>query len=188
MELISPTGFWRGRQTLAHQRAESLERWLVSYLEPYKEGPIYDFGCGLGHYLSALESAGFENLTGFEGEVPASRFFERVLPQDLTKPFKVEKPGVVLLLEVGEHVPPQYETQLLRNVSDACSGLLVLSWALRGQGGDGHFNEMSNEEVVEKLKVFGFALQEDDTQQVRGLDFRNAWWFRNTLMIFKRKI
>lgn len=183
--LIAPTGFWYGPEAAAHHACDKgLAEWLAGYLDPKRQ--VYDFGCGLGTYLAVLRDHGFRFLVGYDGAVLPRRDFGTVLPQDLTQPFRVV-PGDVVCLEVAEHVPAEFESTLLDNICGAVEpgGKLVLSWAVRGQGGAGHVNCRNNDEVLSLIHARGFDIDNTATLAARAA-VSNLDWFRNTLMVFTK--
>lgn len=185
---ISNTGFWDGENAHKHHvHSPKLAKWISDLLFP-KNKRIYDFGCGMGEYLKQLDRDGFTNLVGFEGDPPAQKVFDGIFQQDLTKPISeaFADKGDVIMLEVGEHVPQEFESALIDNVSRLCRGYLVLSWAVPGQDGYGHVNCKSNEDVIEMLRLKGFVYLPTLTEEARANVDDNAPWFRNTLMIFHK--
>ena len=57
MSEISKTGFWSGNTAHNHHvHCANLANWIANYLNDYKDSPLYDFGCGMGDYLSAFKS------------------------------------------------------------------------------------------------------------------------------------
>lgn len=190
MTKIRATGFW-DEQNPVHTVSHTLSNWIINYLQEEKEKPIYDFGTGKGQYLKLLKEAGFTNLTGYEGRVPDVKEFDNILQQDLTHPFTVPVKGTVVFLEVAEHIPARYENAMLTNVANACETHLISSWAVRGQGGDGHFNELNNEEAIERITRKGFTYLPEETASAREVIIydhtKDCCWFKNTLLIFKRK-
>ena len=44
-------------------------------------------------------------------------------------------------LEVGEHLPKEFEDIFINNLDNNNNYGIVLSWAIKGQGGYGHYNE-----------------------------------------------
>jgi len=188
---ISNTGYWSGDNAHNHhvhspKLAEWISKGLFGFGDTSKHYRIYDFGAGLGEYLKQLDKDGFTNLVGFEGDPPVQKVFDGIFQQDLTKPISeaFADKGHVILLEVGEHIPQEFENLLIDNVSRLCRGYLVLSWAVPGQDGYGHVNCKTNEEVIEMLKEKGFLFLEGLTREARQNVDDNAPWFRNTLMIF----
>ena len=183
---IAPTGYWAGNTAhLHHMWSPPLAAWIAEHLHGQEYMPLYDLGCGLGSYMAALRDRGFREVTGFEGEVPAHAACDNIVTQDLTLPFRVGAPGNVICLEVAEHVPAEFEDVLLDNVANACARSLVLSWAVRGQGGDGHVNCRNNDEATERICRRGFTLLEAETRAARGV-ITDLPWFRDTLLVFAR--
>ncbi len=193
---ISETGFWDSENAHHHHvHSPKLAQWISQLLytvfdkvpdEDAKQKRVYDYGAGLGFYLKHLEDNGFTNLVGFEGDPPAQKVFSGMWKQDLTQPIPeafAEK-GHVIMLEVGEHVPQEFESALIDNVSRLCRGYLVLSWAVPGQAGYGHVNCKTNEDVIEMLRLKGFVYLPAFTEEARENVDDNTPWFRNTLMIF----
>ncbi len=183
---ISPTGYWQGPHVHAyHTTDRGLGEWMASFLNPSRH--VTDLGCGTGGYLSILSRAGFMHLLGIEGEVPATRHFGNIQQGDLTKPLGLKPHGAVICLEVAEHIPPEHEKAFLDNVCGRVepTNVLVMSWAVRGQWGDGHVNCRDNWEAVQLIEDYGFT--HDPLESNNG---RNAVsdlpWFRNTFMVFRR--
>ena len=186
---ISPTGFWAATASEHHGHSVVLGNWLVSYLGNRKDELVYDLGCGLGYYLKRLADSGFTNLIGVEGDPPLNAVFSNIQAADLARPLPSAPPGTVLCLEVGEHVPPPHEDTFLDNLVARCSKTLILSWAVRGQGGTGHVNCLDNSEVIERLRQRGFVYLEHASRTAReGTVDDTTPWFRDTLMVFTRKL
>jgi SAM-dependent methyltransferase len=108
---------------------------------------VLDLGCGYGqyvHYLTPMCSS----VEGYDGN-PLTPTLSRGLCKvaDLTEP-QIFKPAQwVLCLEVGEHVPRGLEEPFLDNIAFHALYGVVISWAVRGQGGRGHINTHTPEEV-----------------------------------------
>jgi SAM-dependent methyltransferase len=186
--MIHQTGFWES--TIPddwHYHSKNVNNWLIEYLKDRKNETIYDFGCGFGDYLHNFHLNGFTDITGFEGDPKIQHDSFKIIKQNLAEPFLLEKKGIVISLEVGEHIPSYYEQIFLENLANNCSDLLILSWAIRGQGGRGHFNEQNNDEVIPKIESLGFELLQDETQEIRKVPEIECFYFKNTLMVFKRK-
>ena len=62
-----------------------------------------------------------------------------------------------------------------------------MSWANRGQGGDGHVNCLDNHEVINKLEKLNFRYCKDVSAEARSIDLSSAPWFKNTIMIFEKE-
>lgn len=186
--MINETGYWEKHAAPSwHAHSDELNEWLLNYLNEYKTETIIDFGCGMGTYLENFHKNGFKNLIGLEGDPIRTDFVFDVLKQNLAHNFDLNKKGIVISLEVGEHIPQQYQNIFLDNLERHCKNLLIISWAVRGQGGVGHFNELNNDEIIPEIEKRGFELIEEDTKSIRNCIKTNCFYFKNTLMIFKKK-
>jgi SAM-dependent methyltransferase len=203
---IHPHGYWTGDDVAEHHlTSNALAWWIVGKLADMGPLPVYDFGCGTGAYLRHIrEHLSFHAcgegsahtrppvpyvLHGFEGEKPKGAVFSPIWSVDLTHPFRVDPPGNALCLEVAEHVPAEREAVFLDNVCSAVAldGILVMSWAVRGQGGEGHVNCRNNAEAVDRIRDRGLAWDEDATAFARSvIDESECPWFRSTLLVFRR--
>jgi SAM-dependent methyltransferase len=194
MSDVASTGYWSGDNPF-HAMSAPLSDWILEYLKSDLNKQIYDFGCGRGMYLAKLRDAGFTNLCGFEGDPPNNKVFDKILKQDLTKPIDLVEKGTVISLEVAEHIPAQFTEQYLTNIYNACeaNGKFICSWAIRGQGGLGHVNELNNDEAIALITAKGFRYLEEDSVDARKniLTSENIVeghlpWFKNTVLIFER--
>lgn len=187
---ITDTGFWVGDVHLHHTCSPALCAWIIGYLNADKNKPLYDFGCGIGQYSKRFTEAGFTKVTGYDGIIASTRDFNNIVSQDLTKPFTVSEKGNVVFLEVAEHVPMQYEKDLLDNVANACDGKLIMSWALRDpfQAGHGHVNNKNNDEAIAAMTQRGFIYLSKETQAARATIIEGDLpWFKGTTLIFKKE-
>ena len=146
---------------------------------------MWDIGCGLGDYCTIFDYHGYE-IIGVEGTPGIQEIgnFHTIYEADLTSPGNKFAPRNAICLEVGEHIEPDREKDFLRNLSKMTSDRLVLSWAVPGQGGQGHVNELSNNEVIRKMFEFGFYLDLETTLRLR--EEASFWWFKQSLMAFRR--
>lgn len=186
--IINPNGYWSDVRSADHAVSYTLAKWIAAYLP--KDVPTYDFGCGTGGYLAVLAASGFRNLMGFEGEPPVTHLFPgSVKKQDLTEAFGLSlSAGNVVCLEVAEHIPEHLTESFLCNVRDACREHLIMSWAVRGQSGDGHVNCLDNHEALALLSTFGFSLKEAETERLRAaLPADRLGYFKNTVMVLEKR-
>lgn len=174
------TGYWSNHSE--HIHSPNLANFIAGFLDKNKS--LHDFGCGNGFYLARLNEAGFSDLQGYEGNPCTNSLYPNIKKQDLSESFVVERKGNVVCLEVAEHIPREYEQTFLSNITNACDGYLVFSWAIRGQGGTCHVNCRNNDEVHSYLIDLGFTYHDDLTQQGRNLIEDHCSWFRDTLMVF----
>lgn len=186
--MVNPTGYWSGADAHHyHIHSQNLSDFICDYLKEDKTIPVYDFGCGMGKYLKDLYANGYTNICGIEPDAPDKSITEfKIYDFDLTTDFTIAPKGHVICLEVGEHIPPQHTKQFLYNIDKACGNHLILSWAIKGQGGTGHFNELNNDEVIPMFEAMGFGFLQQDSLMARGVIENHCAYFKNTIMIFKR--
>lgn len=186
---IAETGFWDGKIAHHHHVYNvELSNWICNFLlkNSNKDEYVIDFGCGLGNYLDNLQSNEFPNLIGIEGDIPEKKVFKGdMIKQDLTKPFNLGVKGTIISLEVAEHIPSEYTDIYLNNIDNHCNEYLIMSWAIRNQAGFGHVNCLNNDEVIKLLENRNYKLLSDATIDARNVIQNNAFWFKNTLLIFK---
>lgn len=148
---------------------------------------VYDLGCGTGEYLEYLQHSGYRvyGIDGTKGINDVSNVF--VMEHDLTKPLEAPpEKGSVMCIEVLEHIPKKYESQVLDTIDAFTDDILVLSWAAPGQGGVGHVNEQPSSYVIDTLRSRGFTWLQDTSKHWRSLAGKDFSWFANTLYIFER--
>ena len=180
--MISNTGFWNidGAQfEYEHCYDESLSNSICSFATGLGTKKLYDFGCGPGKYVDAFRRHGID-ATGFDG-IPYCKV------QDLTSSdFQHEPVDFILCLEVGEHVPKEFESVLLSNIDKHLNpnGTLVLSWAVVGQGGFGHVNCQNNDYVIQTMESRGYSVNTTTSYLLRKSS--TLPWFKDTIMVFNK--
>lgn len=186
---ISKTGFWTfGGQRFQGEHAfdPPLCSAILQFAQRVSAERMYDFGCGPGKYVAAFHDAGIHS-TGFDGN-PHTAAIPHCQVQDLTeKTFQKDKVPFVLSLEVGEHIPKQYETDFVTNLTNHVqdNGFLVLSWAVQGQGGTGHVNEQNNDYVTKLFESRGFQSLKEEADRLRKVS--TLPWFKHTIMVFQKR-
>ena len=149
---------------------------------------VADVGCGRGEYCKYLKDYGVPIVHGYEGtpDIKEIAVYDDIMVLDLTKRRWV---GIdyelVLSLEVGEHIPKEYEQAFIDNVCEFTKKDLILSWAVPSQKGAGHFNEQSNEYIVSELGKRGLVFDKEKAEQLR--EHASLRWFKNTVMMFGRR-
>lgn len=185
--MIHQTGFWHKDFAEPHHcHSPNVSKWICNFLSDKKNEQIYDFGCGMGSYLNDLHLNDFTNLMGFEADPPKTDYGFKINTQNLAHPFLLEKKGNIICLEVGEHIPKEYQDIFLDNITNNCSEYLIMSWAVRGQGGYGHYNELNNDEIIPEILKRGFTQLVDESNEFRLTPEDFCPYFRNTLMVFKK--
>lgn len=180
---IHPNGWWESDIHIAHLLVPSVCNWIINFLKDDKDHPLHDFGCGTGHYLQKISEAGYTNLTGYEGKIVKESVFSNIIEQDISKLFDVSQKGNVICLEVGEHIPAEFEDNLLTNLANACDHYLVLSWSPNADFG--HVNCLINEQVIPRVVAKGFEFLPQETIAVKTA-VNDYLHFKST-MVFRKK-
>lgn len=183
--IINQRGYWENQTKEGHAHDSRLAGAILKVLKARNIDTLVDFGCGPGDYARFFRRHGLvveaydgnpytEQLTGGIGQV-----------KDLSEPIYLNKQfQCVMSLEVGEHILPDFEHTFLDNIvkHSLDGGLIILSWAIPGQGGDGHVNCQTNDYIMEQMQQRGFYLDNTLTNQLRKAS--SLRWFKNTLMVF----
>ena len=182
---INDKGFWENPTKEGHAHDSRLAGAILKILKARKIDTLVDFGCGTGEYARFFKKHSLvveaydgnpwtEQLSGGIGQV-----------KDLSQRFNLLKQfGCVMSLEVGEHIPAEFEQAFLDNLvkHSIDNGIIILSWAIPGQVGDGHVNCQSNDYIIQQMQARGFYLENTLTNQLRKA--ASLWWFKNSLMVF----
>lgn len=168
---------------IGHLFSAKLCNQLVQIID--KSSLILDFGCGPGKYIEEFKKFGF-NAMGVEGFPMSEHNDLNIIHQDLAKPFDLNLKGTVLSLEVGEHIPSEFQNIFLNNIEQHCLKTIILSWAVVGQGGVGHVNCQNNEYIITEMNTRGFKYDEETSHILRSDVEDQCNYFRNTLMVFHR--
>jgi len=183
---ISDTGFWVDVDfEKEHCFDKSLASSILTFLQTRGIKKMYDFGCGPGQYVQKMREGGIESI-GYDGNPITSRFLNCNVA-DITNPdFTLEPVDCVLCLEVGEHVPNQFERVLFDNIDKHVNpgGILILSWAIPGQGGYGHVNCQTNQYVRSQIIPRGYTSLPDIESTLRN--HSSLSWFKHTILVFQK--
>jgi SAM-dependent methyltransferase len=188
--MISQTGFWNiegEKFDQEHVYDSKLSDALVSLAKKLGITKSYDFGCGPGNYVKNFRKNEIEAF-GYDGN-PLTSKIPWCSVQDLTSEFQLKPLDFVICLEVCEHVPKEFEDALLKNLDKHVNpnGTLILSWAVVGQGGFGHVNCQNNDYVISKFQYMGYTYNESESQNLRN-NVSNAYWFKNTTLVFNKNV
>lgn len=177
----SPTGYWsREEAETNHCFSEALAKWIVDNIQPFD---VIDFGAGNGAYCKYLNEHNFYCLA-IEGDLNTC-LYENKIQQDLSQPFITASHDLGICLEVGEHIPEDYESVFLDNITQS-SKYVLLSWAIPNQDGYGHVNCKDNLYIFQQMQQRGFSLQLNQTMDLRSVIEDSFEYLRHTLMLFKR--
>jgi hypothetical protein len=182
---INKRGFWENETIVGHYNDNTLLKEIKNILIENKIKSIVDFGCGPGFYLKNIKDI-VDYFEGYDGNPNTPLLTDGLCSVlDLSKDFDLNKKfDCVLSLEVGEHIPKDFESIFLDNITKHSSNLVILSWAIVGQGGDGHVNCQNNDYIISEMYKRGFSYDEDLSKNVRSKNV--VFWFKNTFMVFKK--
>ncbi len=145
---------------------------------------VYDLGCGRGAYVSRFRELGIE-CQGVDGNPETSKINPDCEVTDLTHDFSIwNSRDWVLSLEVGEHIPAEFQDAFIRNLDHANSEGVVISWAIPGQEGRGHVNCKSNADIKGIFAAMGYANDIEAEEMLRGK--ATLPYLKNTLMVFRK--
>jgi cyclopropane fatty-acyl-phospholipid synthase-like methyltransferase len=183
---IHANGFWQGVEASSqHCYDISLGDSLTGFFKKEHAKSVVDLGCGMGNYVKTFQKNNI-NAHGFDGNPNTPELTDnvcKVLDLSVPKQFD-EKFDWVLSLEVGEHLPPQFEDIFIQNLHNNNTSGIVLSWAIKGQGGHGHFNEQNNDYIKTKICKLGYINDVESEQTLRKDAI--VHWFKNTIMVFRK--
>ena len=183
---INELGFWETTDGTGHIHDRNLADALASYLLITGHKTVVDFGCGMGDYARAFKAL---NLTveAFDGNPNTEALTQGIgSVLDLSKPFYLKKKfDAVMSLEVGEHIPAEFEDLFITNITKHVRKTLIISWAIEGQGGSGHVNCRNNDYIIANICERGFKYNKKASEELRKAA-TNASWFSYTLMVFNK--
>jgi hypothetical protein len=183
---ISPNGSWLNETAEGHIFDPILAKVITVFCKKKNLWTIIDLGAGLGDYIQMFNNFGLI-ATGYDGNPYSEELTNgKVNYRELHTPMEdyTFTYNLVLSLEVGEHIPQEYEQTFLDNVVKCAKQWIILSWAVPGQNGDGHVNCRDNEYIIFQMINRGFQLERSETIKLRKQS--TAPWFKNTLMVFKK--
>ena len=190
---ISESGMWKGYTPksdviAATMTPHKIDSGLIDALPQIFEqnSSVVDFGCGNADYVKHLHNNGF-NVEAYDGNPNTPEMTDglgKVL--DLSKDFDLGKKfDYVISLEVAEHIPKKFENVYVNNLIKHTGYYLIVSWALIGQGGDGHVNEQNEDYVLDLFDKLGMNYHQDISKILR--DVAKLGWFKKTIYVFSKK-
>lgn len=183
---IDEHGFWVGEKAEnEHVFDAPLAAALQEFFSNERAGTIVDFGCGMGNYAKTFLGSGFY-CEAYDGNPETPKLTDGVgKVQDLSVPFDLGKKfDWVMCLEVGEHIPKEYEAQVIANLDQHVGQGIVLSWAVEGQPGYGHINCRNNDYIKKIFSDLGYVNDVEAEQKLRSA--AKFWWFKKTIMVFRK--
>jgi len=183
---INKNGYWEGLEASSQHCYDSiLGNYLVNFFKNEKCLSLVDFGCGTGNYVKTFRENNI-NAFGFDGNPNTPELTNNTCQVlDLSIPKYFDEPfDWVMSLEVGEHLPQQFEDIFINNLHNNNKYGIVLSWAIKGQGGHGHVNEQNNDYIKNKICNLGYK-NDIEAENIMRLNSK-FFWFKNTIMIFRK--
>ena len=105
---------------------------------------------------------------------------------DLTAPqFGIPCYDWIISLEVGEHIPKQFENIFVDNLVRHAREGIILSWAKIGQGGHSHINNKAEKDVIEMMSKRGFTINRAEDEHLRKIS--SASWLKGNIRVYRRK-
>jgi cyclopropane fatty-acyl-phospholipid synthase-like methyltransferase len=185
---INVNGFWEGLEaTEQHCHDLTLEKGLLDFFKNENVNSLADLGCGMGLYVKAFQQNNI-NANGFDGNPNTPELTNNICKiLDLSLPIKFDEPfDWIMSLEVGEHLPPQFEDIFINNLHNNNKYGILISWAIEGQDGHGHVNCKNNDYIKTKIQNLGYLNDIENENKLR--DISTLWWFKNTIMVFRKII
>lgn len=182
-------GMWKGENiNNAHFFDHRLSKELCLFFREERAQSVADFGCGTGEYVQKIRNQLNIQADGFDGN-PDTPFISKGTCQtlDLSNPITLNpKYDWIISFEVGEHLPKQYEQSFIDNLIVNSEKGIVLSWAKKGQGGHGHFNEQNNDYIKAIFEKKGWFNDVETERRLRNASYPIYFWFYETIMVFRK--
>lgn len=141
-------------------------------MELFHPASVLDLGCGTGKALAYFYAKGLDAM-GVEGSklaISKSEHPQLIKHFNLTKELNLNRKfELIWSFEFVEHIHPRYINNLLQTFSHH-SDHIVLSAALPGQGGEGHFNENTCEYWIAQFQKYNYRYDPVKTNALREVD------------------
>ena len=192
-----------GAHEFSPKLAALVSKWFAgdaggSAPRKYDSDSVIDFGAGPGRYCQHLAATHrFKSVIGVEGCVamtlPEGAYNQQKSQQphqmiqwDLSVPLWLGVRGHVMSIEVAEHLHAQHHDTFMDTLSRHCTGKLLLTWAVPGQGGLRHVAERTQEQVVPYVRRWGFTFLPEESEQWREIVGVDLSWFKKSIYLFQR--
>jgi SAM-dependent methyltransferase len=176
-------GGWKEEDAIKeHAFSLELAYYISNLTQDYDT--VLDLGCGPGFYAQFLKMRNHDVFAVDSGDLRHLSLFSFIFKEDILL-IEMEPCNVVLCLEVGEHVPQEDEQRLIDQICKHATDLIILSWAIPGQGGFGHVNCQPNAYIVGQMKARGWNLNANSSNLLRQ-HCSGATWFEDTIMVFEK--
>ena len=179
------TGIFLKNDLKLHRNNLNVLENLKYFMLKYEIKNFLDLGCGTAFYARELVKIGLigDAYDGNPFTKELSDNFAGII--DLSKSFNLDRQyDCVISLEVGEHIPVEYEQVFIENIIKHSKKFIILSWAIPGQPGTGHVNCRDNDYIIRILNKNNYKYMFDETQIFRK-NISKYNFFKNTIMIFE---
>jgi cyclopropane fatty-acyl-phospholipid synthase-like methyltransferase len=183
---IHRNGYWIDKDVRSeHYYDSNLGDSLIQFFKSENVKSVVDFGCGMGDYVKVFQEHGISAI-GFDGNPNTPELTNNLCKiLDLSVPIQFNEPfDWVMSIEVGEHLPAEFEDIYIHNLHNNNKYGIVLTWAVKGQGGRGHFNEQNNDYIKSKVCELGYTNDLEAEEMLRASS--TLFWFKNTIMVFRK--
>jgi hypothetical protein len=182
----SDTGFWTDDQRKTHITSQKLKEKLLTFYKKNNANHVLDFGCGDGSYVKFLRRHGFDAF-GIDRNTTliGNNFY---IDGDLSESLDLKTMAdYSQSFEVGEHIPFDKMGIFIDNICNHSRKGVIISWALEGQGGDGHINEQENSVIINEFRKRNFKYDKKASHYFKN-DFygKNFLYFSDSIMVFTR--
>ena len=162
---------------------------------------VVDIGAGVGQFGYFLKKHKANvHWTGFDGGNNIEEFWGKnyalggdkdfVIPEvcwiDASQPIELKRTfDWTISVEVGEHIDKKYESIFIDNLISLCRKGVILTWAVKGQGGHHHINPQNNDYIISEMAKRGMVYDEKQTQTLRDAVVKLSY-LRKTSMVFRK--
>lgn len=166
-------------------------------LRIFENETVYDIGAGVGQFevfsrgaIDVFAFDGGNNIEQIAGwHTPLRNDANYVVPAicwiDAGVPVALHPRGWVMSIEVGEHISKKQEAAFMDNLVRLSMKGIVLTWAVKGQGGHQHINTQNNDYVIAEMAARNMVYDKPLSDSLRK-DVRWYPWLRNTIMVFRK--
>jgi len=180
--MVHERGYYTDPQEWEHGVCEA--SLIKSILELFEIKTVVDLGCGNGNYTRQFLANGI-SCEGYDGNPLTEELTEGLCHVlDITYPLDLGKFDLVFSLEVGEHIPPEFEQQFIDNCCNSSNKYIACSWAHPGLEWEGHVNCQTSEYVIAEFEKRGFMYNEEATSFIRKNN--TGYLHLNSIMVFEK--
>ena len=186
---ILDNGAWDNPTDVGHGEDLGFAEGLYQFLKKENAFMVLDVGCGRGVYTKYLVDRNIR-CWGYDGNKYTPQLTAGLCQvADFSQYVDLGIYDWVFSIEVGEHIPKQFEDNFIFNLCNHAISGIILSWALPFQNGDGHVNCQTNEYVINKMKKYSFEIDWNSTDLLKRFCAEYpypCYWLKSTLMVFRK--